>query len=343
MSFRSWVSLITFVLLVFVVYFGWDEIVKAWNLMDQVNIWVWLLLIPIQFLSYYATGGMIFSYLKSKGNMKEASHWQMTRIALELNFVNHILPSGGAAGFSYLSWVLHRHGVSVGRSTMAQIVRFVLTFISFVMIVMFSVIFLAFDHRVDRTVIIVSSILAFFAIGGSALIVFIIGSKKRLTKLSNWLTGTLNKIISKFTRGKQKQLIKPDPVNNFFEELHQDYLEIRREKKIIAVPFAWAVFANILDVVLILVAFLSLGYWVSPAVLFIAFGIASIASVFSASPGGAGVYEAIMIAFLASSGISPEVAIAGTLLARVTLLLGTIVFGYLFYELTIRKYGKQPS
>ncbi len=343
MTFRSWVSLITFILLSFVVYFGWDEIVSAWQLMDRVNIWVWLLLIPVQFLSYYATGGMIFSYLKSKGNMRETSHWQMTRIALELNFVNHILPSGGAAGFSYLGWVLRRHGVSAGRATMAQIVRFVLTFISFVLIVMVSVIYLAFDHRVDRTVMVVSLILWISALGGTALIIYIINSKKRLTKISKWVTNITNKISNILSRGKKPEILKLEIIENFFCDLHQDYLEIRREKKILVTPFIWAVIANILDVVLISIAFLSLGFWVSPAVLFIAFGISSIASVFTASPGGAGVYEAIMIAFLASSGVPADVAIAGTLLARVTLLAGTVVFGYIFYEMTIRKYDRKSN
>jgi hypothetical protein len=49
-----------------------------------------------------------------------------------------------------------------------------------------------------------------------------------------------------------------------------------------------------------------------------------------------------MIAFLASAGVPADIAIAGTLVARVTLLLGTVIFGYLFYQLTIVKYGKNP-
>jgi hypothetical protein len=51
----------------------------------------------------------------------------------------------------------------------------------------------------------------------------------------------------------------------------------------------------------------------------------------------------VMVAFLAASGVTTEVAIAGTLLARVTLLAGTILFGYLFYQLTIIKYGNRPA
>ena len=97
-SFRGWLTIITLALLAIVIYFAWPEIVKAWNLTGKINLWILALLIPIQLFSYYATGGMIFSYLRSKGDLKEVSHLRMTRIALELNFVNHVLPSGERLG-----------------------------------------------------------------------------------------------------------------------------------------------------------------------------------------------------------------------------------------------------
>jgi len=147
LSFRGWLTIVTLVLLTAVVIAAWPEIVKAWGLLAQVDIWILLLLIPIQLASYYATGGMIFSYLRAKGNVKDMGRWSMARLALELNFVNHILPSGGAAGFSYLAWVLSRHKVSVSRSTMAQIVRFALTFISFVLLLVVAMIILIFNHQ----------------------------------------------------------------------------------------------------------------------------------------------------------------------------------------------------
>jgi hypothetical protein len=186
----------------------------------------------------------------------------------------------------------------------------------------------------------VSSLLIVLAVGGVTAIIYAVGNHKRLVRFSSWLTRVVNNIVSKLTRGKKEKTLDLISVEKFFTDLHQDYLEIMNDKKILAKPFIWAVVANILDVVLLSVAFLSLGYWVSPAILFIAFGISSIVSVFSATPGGAGIYEAIMIAFLASAGTPPEVAIAGTLLARTTLLIGTVIFGYIFYQLTINKYGK---
>lgn len=343
MSFRSWVTIITLILLGAVVYFGRHEIYQAWLLLEKVDLWVLLLLVPVQFFSYYAIGSIIFSYLRSKGNLRETSHWAMTRMALELNFVNHIIPSGGAAGFSYLGWVLGRHGVSAGRATMAQLVRFSISFFAFLVLLAVAVIILVLDHRISSVIVMISVGLTLVAIIAAILLLVVIGNNRRLKKFSGWLTRFVNNFVSKISRGKKKDVLKLEVIEGFFEELHQDYLSLRHEKRILVKPFLWAIAMNVADVALIAISFMALGYVVNPAILFVAFGISSVASIVSVTPGGAGIYEAIMIAFLASAGVPADVAIAGTLLTRVTLLLGTILFGYFFYQLTIVKYGKRPT
>jgi uncharacterized protein (TIRG00374 family) len=343
MSFRGWLTTVTLVLLAVVVIFAWPEIIKAYRLLDRVDLRILALIVPVQFFSYYAGGGMIFSYLRSKGDLQTMSHWRITRIALELNFVNHILPSGGAAGFSYLGWVLGKYGVKASRSTIAQLIRFTLTFLAFVIILIVAVVFLAADGRINRLIIILAGLIAVVCLTVIFGAVYVIGNELRLKKFSRWLTNFTNRFVNKITRGKKPHILKQHVIPDFFGELHQDYLAIRKDVRILIKPFVWAIFVNIADVALIWIAFLSLGYEVSPSILFVAFGISSLASAFTVTPGGAGVYEAIMIAFLASSNVPPDVAIAGTLLARVTLVLGTILFGYVFYQFTVLKYGKRTS
>ena len=343
LSFRGWLTLITLVLLAIVIVAAWPQIVKAWGLLGQVDLWILALLIPVQFASYYATGGMIFSYLRAKGNLEDMSRWSMTRLALELNFVNHILPSGGAAGFSYLAWILKKHHVSIARSTMSQIIRFVLTFLSFIMLLIVAMIILAFRHEINWTISGIGALLAVVAIGGTLGGIWLIKDNGRLRRFSAWLTKTVNKFVRWITRGKKRKLVDGEVILEFFDGLHDDYLAIRRERKILIRPFIWAAIANILDVALLWISFWALGYPLDAALLFIAFGIASIAGAISITPGGTGVYEAVMVTFLAAAGVPAEVAIAGTLLARVTLLAGTIAFGYVFYQLTIVKYGKPPA
>ncbi len=340
MSFRSWVTVGTLILLGLVVYFGWPEITQAWRLLDSVNGWILALIIPVQLLSYYAVGNIIFLYLRNKGDIRDLSHWSMARMALELNFVNHILPSGGAAGFSYLGWVLNRHGVSAGRAAMAQIVRFALMFLSFIGLLFFSVLFLILDNNVNRVTILLCVVMALLVIGATVFVVYVIGSAKRIQKFSTKLSHIIDWLVSVVTFGKKKHVINHEKVEKFFNELHFDYIEIRNDKNILKKPLIWAIVANVADVLLLMIAFWSLGFWVSPATLLIAFGVSGLSGIISVTPGGTGVYEAIMIAFLASAGVPPDIAIAGTLLARVALLSGTIIFGYIFYQLTIMKYGK---
>jgi hypothetical protein len=47
-----------------------------------------------------------------------------------------------------------------------------------------------------------------------------------------------------------------------------------------------------------------------------------------------------MVAFLAMAGLGSGVALVGILLTRAIMLGGTILFGYIFYQKAILKYGK---
>ncbi|OYX53777.1 hypothetical protein B7Y92_01660 [Candidatus Saccharibacteria bacterium 32-50-13] len=343
MKFRTWLSIITLTLLAVVVVAAWGDIREAFGYLGKVDLWILALIIPVQFVSYFATGEMIFSYLRAKGNIRELNVLKVTRMALELNFVNHVFPSGGAAGAAYFSWLLSRHGVSSGRAIMAQIVRFALTFLSFVLLLLVALSVLIIDHSVDRVTILLSLLLAVLAVGATIGGMYLLGSKKRLDVFATWLTRSVNRIVRRVTRGKKRSILKETAITTFFVDIHDDFLAIRRDKKILTKPFLWAILANIMDVVLIYIAFWSFGVQVNPALIFIAFGLASIAGAVVVTPGGAGVYELVMVAFLTSAGVPPTTAIAGTLLARVLLMLLTIVFGYAFYQFTVVKYGKAPT
>lgn len=340
MSARHWITIVTLSLLAVVVFFGWPQISEAWKLMSGVNLWIFALILPVQLFSYFAIAEVMYLYLRAKGYLNKITRWQMTRIALESNFVDHIVPVPGAAGFSYSGWSLHRFGVSVSQSTMAQVVRLVLIFMSFVVMVLLSVIILTFDNGVSRVTVGFTLIFVIASVGLTAFLIYIVSGKSRLIKMSNKVVCFINGLVRKLSKGKKRQLINPDQAVVFFTDIHNDYLSLRRDKKILAKPIIWSFISNAFDVLVIFIAFWSLGFVINPAALLIAFGLSSIAAVFAATPGGAGVYEAIMIAFLASSGVPAEVAIAGTLLARATLLTITIFFGYIFYQLTINKYGK---
>ncbi len=338
MSIRAWISVATALLLGIIIVSSRHELAVAWGLLQQVDLRILALLLPVQFLSYFASGAVIFSYLKQKGALN-ANPFEVARMSLELNFVNHILPSGGVSGASYMTWRLGKVGVTPGRATMAQAVRFVSVFLTYVVLLLVALVIITLDGNINRLTLLVTSGMATGIILTTLFLVYIIGSQARLESFSKALVRNANRFGRGVLRSK-KPLLEQAKVTHFFAEMHQDYVELRGEPRILIRPVLWGTLFNICEVALFCITFWALGTPVNPAPLLIAIGVASIVGSLLVTPGGAGGYEVLMIAFLAGAGISPGVTVAAILLTRTLLILLTILSGYLFYQMALNKYGK---
>ena len=340
MSFRRWLNILTAVIIFIMLYTLRDELLRAWELLGRVNLGVLALIIPLQFACYFAGGAAIFSYLKQRGQKYRAKPWDMTSMALELNFVNHILPTAGMSGISYMTWRLNKLGVSSGRATLAQVVQLFTQFASFVLLLMISVIAVTLDSGINRLTILGASGLVTGLIIGIMIVWYVIDNEHRLEKFSQTLARLVNGFGRQILRRK-RELLSAEVVKFFFNELQDDYRALKRQPRLLIRPFLWGILYNIGQVSLFFFTFLALGTLVNPAAILLAIGIASVVGAFMITPGGAGGYEAMMVLMLTSSGIKGATVIAGVLLARIILILLTIGSGYLFYHLALRKYGKQ--
>ena len=72
-SFRTILTLLTAVLVGYVVYQNWPDIVEATRHLSETNIFVLLLLVPEQLFMYYACGEIFFSYLRRRKDVKKIS------------------------------------------------------------------------------------------------------------------------------------------------------------------------------------------------------------------------------------------------------------------------------
>ena len=340
-SLKTWISIVTFLLVAGIVYASRYELLKAWQLLGTVDISILLLLIPLQVLSYYAAGATVFSYLKEKFGLK-VPRIESAKIALELNFVNHILPSAGVSGASYMTWRLGQLGVSPARATLAQVVRFAATFGAYLVLMLIAVVAITLDVGLARIPILVSSGLASAIIFGSMLTIYIIQSPARLRKAAQMITKYGNRIWRKIFRQK-KLLLHEATVVTYFEDLHDDYKQIAKDPWILKKPFLWGLVFVMSEIALFWVTFWSLGTPINPAPLLIAYGLAGFAGAFFFTPGGVGGYEALMVGFLATTGIDQGAVIAGVLLARAVLITLTIVSGYYFYQRALNRYGKNTN
>jgi len=341
MSFRAYLSVATLVLVTVIIYIARHQLVHAWHLLGQVNIWVLLLLIPGQMLVYYAGGEMIFSYLRAKKSIEDITAPELMRMSLEMNFVNHILPSGGVSGVSYMTWRLGKLGVSSGRAAMAQVVRFAAGFVAFILLLIIAVLTVTIDGNINRWIILVSSVLVTMMLGAIIAVVYLVSGDQRMEVFADWVVRLVNVVVRRVSFGRRNKVLDRQRVVAFFGDMHRDYVALKQEKQVLIRPLLWALVFTIADVSLFMITFWALGVVVDPAPVLIAYGVAAMAGFFVVTPGGAGAYEAIMVAFLAVAGIKQGVAIAGIVLTRVILLLGTIILGYIFYQLALVKYGKQ--
>jgi uncharacterized protein (TIRG00374 family) len=339
MSIKVVISWVTLGLLALIIFLSRHELVRAWQLLESVNIALLLLLIPCQLIAYYAAGETVFSYLTSKGKLRRASSMEKAQMALELNFVNHALPSGGVSGLSYMTWRLSQYDVRPGRATSALMVRYVSGFIASIILVFVSVFAVTIDGGINRWIILVSCAIVAFMVAASVGLLFVLGSRQRMRLTANWCTRRINWLVRKLTRGKRQTVLAEEKVMFFLDEIHEDYLELRADGRLLIRPVIWAIIFTAFESMLFVITFWALGTPVNPGPVFLAYLLASVAGFIVVTPGGAGAYEAIMVAFLATAGISSGVAIAGIVLTRVIVLLTTIVFGYAFYQRTIMKYG----
>lgn len=342
MSFRKWLNVFTLVVIVVTLLALRDELVRAFELLQRVNLWILVWIVPFQLVSYWASGEMLFSYLKQRNTLKDVHPWETARMALELNFVNHILPSGGVSGASYMTWRLSKLGVGTGRSTLAQAVRIAAQFLSYAFLLLIAVLLVTIDSGVNRFIILVSSALASTIIFGTLILIYMINHKRRLESFSRIIAGAVNKVSRLVTR-KKKNLLSSVVVERFLGELHDDYMALKSDPRVLIRPFLWGILFNVCEVTMFFLAFWALGSIVNPAPILIAVGVASVGAFFLVTPGGAGGYEALMVLFLTSAGINAGTVLAGVLLARTILILMTIGTGYIFYHQALKKYGKAPN
>jgi uncharacterized protein (TIRG00374 family) len=332
---RIIINVITIAALAVLLYFSWDDITRGLEEIGGADWSILLLMIPLQIINFYSVGMLYKDYFKATGQPKVPSRWQFFKIALELNFVNHVFPSGGVAGFSYLGVRLKEMGIPVARTTLAQVMRFALTFISFLALLFFGLFLLSFDQRAGGVTLFIALSIAFLTLFGSAIGVYIISDNKRIQAFTGFLPKLVNTVFRPFTRNKE--LINISKVEKLFGDLHQDYDKISKQRSKLKKPLIWSLLINISEVATIYVAYLALGQTINPGAAILAYSVASFAGLVSVLPGGIGIYEALMTATLASAGVPSALALSATLIYRIFTIIIFIPLGFVLYQIAIRK------
>ncbi len=332
-SIKFWINIVTFVALGLLVYFAWDQIAEAFAQLRSLDTG-WLLTIPfIQLVGYFAVAKFYQSYLKTLD--EKLPLWTLYKFGLEMNFVNSVFPSGGASGFGYIGIRLKKLGVPVSKSTLTQVTRHTLTFLSFIFYLVVALFLLAIVGNASRLMVLISSTIIFLVIAGFIFLIYIVSSRSRIRRFTAFLPKLINVVIGVF-RKKNKQTIDISRIEKLFGDLHDDYLQVRKNWTQLKVPFLWTLVMNLTEILTIYVVYLAFGEVVNPGAVIIAYAVANIAGLIAIIPGGIGVYEGLMTLVMASAGIPKALALSATIVYRVLNMIIFLPIGFVFYQLALK-------
>jgi hypothetical protein len=328
------ISLLTIVALLVLIVISWGDITEGLEQILGARLSVLALIIPLKIFNFFAIGMIYFTYLKSYG-YKRITKKSMLKVALELNFVNSVFPSGGVAGFTYLGYRMKAFGVPVARTTLAQTLRFVLTFVSFLLLLFFGLFLLSFGDRSSGLTLFIGLSVAFMTLFGTLVLTFIISDVKRIKAFAAFLPKLINYITRPFR--SKRSLINIEKIEKLFTDFHDDFDAIKRDRSKLRKPFLWALAVNLSEVATIYLVYVALGDLVNPGSVILAYSIASFAGLISILPGGIGVYEALMTTTLAASGVPRALALSATLIYRILTMILFIPAGFWLYQLALRR------
>ncbi len=306
-----------------------EQLVDTFKKLAEVNTLALLLLIPIQALNYHAQAKMYQNLFAMLGN--KLKYTFLYRASLELNFVNHVFPSGGVSGISYFGMRLKNNEITGGKATLVQLIKLGMLFLSFEILLIVGLLALAIGNQANDFVILVTSTITTLLVVGTVAFVMIIGSEKRINATFTFLTRVLNRILH-FFLPRSPETINIKRAERAFRELHTNYKTIESKWRELKMPFLWALLANLTEVVAIYVVYLAFGEWVNIGAVILAYAVANFAGLISVMPGGVGIYEALMTGVLVAAGIPAALSLPVTVMFRVLSTLIQVPPGWVLYH-----------
>lgn len=319
--------------LVILIYSIRSQIGEVIDNLSKVNLLVLLLILPLEFLNYDAYARLYAKLFAILG--RHITYKEMFKLTLELNFVNHILPSGGVSGISYFNVRMRSQGLSAAKSTLVQFMKLFLLFVSFQPILIVGIVLLAARGHVNNLIILIASSIITLLVVGTFIAVYIIESRERINSTLTNVTKGLNAAIKFFRRGKS-ETFNINHAQKTFDELHDNYMVIKEHWRELKMPFVYMTIANITEILTIYVVYIAFGHLVNFGAVILAYAIANFAGLISVLPAGIGIYEGLMTGVLAATGIAAKLSIPVTVMYRVLNMFIQLVPGYFFYQRAVK-------
>jgi uncharacterized protein (TIRG00374 family) len=339
---RNWkliVNIITVAVLVLLVFLIRDQIIETFQNLGRVKWQVLLLILPLTVLGYHAQTKMYQDMFALIGHKLHYNF--MARVALELNFVNQVFPSGGVSGISYFGVRMRSADITGTQASLVQIMKLMLLFVSFEVLLLIGLLILALEGKANNLMMLVAGSVTTLLVLGTVAFVAIIGSERRIHTTFTGITRFINRLAGFVLRNKV-DTISTERAEGIVKDLHINYKAIEARYRELKAPLFWALLVNLTAILSIYAVYVAFGTWVNLGAIIVAYSVANFAGLVSVLPGGAGIYEALMVGVLAAGGIPAALSLPVTVMFRVLSTLIQLPPGYILYHQTVHRTGKGP-
>lgn len=312
------------------------SVVKAFS---HVGWYVVPLVILAQLLSYLADAEFYQTFFAVW--QRKVKVWSLYEISLATNFANVAIPSGGISGTAILAKSLRQEGIDISPflSTLAQVCKYIFTYISFLLMLLGGFAVMFFANRVSE----VSVRLALIALGvslGAGLVAGAAAIYRSKFKAVIRMVGSFINFLGRSILRRREDLLPRQMLDDFLSGFRKDLEWVLTHRSRWLALMWWSIVRNFAEIATIYVVFISFGSWINPGVVITGYTFAIIASMVALPISGIGAYEAGMVGAFVALGIPFTQAFAVVVVYRVLNLGVFLPISFLYY----RKYISQvPS
>ena len=326
MRLRHILFFLAFVVIVILAIVQFGQFQQLLNVIKKVNVWILLGVILLRFLYYWTNTKYFESYLKNFNH--KLAFKDLFKDVVVANFADTIFPTGGVSGIAILRGRLRKHNVSAHTSTVAQAFYKGFTGISFIVLLVLSLVMLFFSKRIEMVSFRLILVVLLFMLIASILIFGLLSNRKLLTRASYLFTRPFNWALKKLNRNSLGKEQLYELIDRFYETL----IDFKKNWRMLVKPFMWCFLSLLIDIASLYLVFVAFGVYPNPGVVLAAFLVAMTLSILTFFTSGIGVFELGMVGILVGLGMGFDISFSASIVYRFIALWLFLPVGLYFYK-----------
>lgn len=319
-------SLAFLVIIIVLLFSNRENLISFWSSVRSMNLFILLLIIPIRYLNYRALANYYHEFLKLL-NIKLKFNLLFERIMV-FNFLNIVVPFGGASGLIYLQR-RYANKISPTEISISHLFYGIGNMISLWLILTIGLLIQFFsgqeNNQVAGKMIQIFGLVIALIIG---LIIILIFNRETVSKIVLKLVPLMNMILSLVKKNAITQKDAMKQLDHFFDRIHK-VLSFREN---LILPWTGILAGNLFEILTIFSVMFALNIDIAFSSVMIVYVLSMAVSITAFITGGIGAYEAVMVTSLAAFGLSSSEALTATLVYRIISLWLFLPIGFWFFR-----------